>query len=128
MNSPDASPTPAAMTPGPMMRQVDAGGAGNGRTSGRGRYRAGNRQAAEDDTSSCCLVIAVIPSREKGLAQDRTRENRHTAYCIRGIDRRLLVTPEPDQPGRRRVTRSAWYSRNRATSSGSSSGSGKTIN
>ncbi len=66
MNSPDANPTPAAITPGPMMRQVDSGASGNGRTSGRGRCLAGNRHATEEDTSSCCLVIAVIPSQAKG--------------------------------------------------------------
>src|SRR3989337_1936146 len=74
MNSPDASPTPAAMTPGPMMRHVEEGASGSGRTSGAGnRLLVGNRLVTEVFTSSCCLAMMVIPSQEKEiLGQDRT--------------------------------------------------------
>ena len=61
MNSPDARPTPAAMMPGPMMRQVDAGGSGSGLISGLARYFVGNRSATEVDTSLCCLVMCLHP-------------------------------------------------------------------
>src|ERR1044072_4647215 len=61
MNSPLASPTPAAMMPGPMIRQVDRGGSGNGRISGLARYFAGNRSATEVVTSLCCLVMCLRP-------------------------------------------------------------------
>src|SRR5262245_18025147 len=93
MNSQEANRTPAAMVPGPMMRQVDVGASGSGRTSGRRRCLAGNRQDTEEDTSSCCLVITVIPSQDKGdLGQDRTARTSAYRYERRGP---VPVIPPP---------------------------------
>ena len=61
MNSPLASPTPAAMIPGPMIRQVDLGGSGKGLISGLARCFAGNRSTTEVVTSLCCLVMLLYP-------------------------------------------------------------------
>src|SRR5919107_4592699 len=58
MNSPLASPTPAATMPGPMSRKWLAGGAGRSRTSGRGRYLVGN--AADGSVGAAALRSVVM--------------------------------------------------------------------
>ena len=62
MNSPEARPTPAATTPGPMIRHVERGGSGRSRCSGAGRCRVGKASTTEELDAYSLRADMTTPS------------------------------------------------------------------
>src|SRR6185312_2269063 len=71
MNSPDASPTPAAMIPGPINGQYRRGSAGRSRTSGRGRCRVGKPAVTVVPPSLGVGSPAAMLTPRSGAPRDR---------------------------------------------------------
>src|ERR671914_1933701 len=79
MNSPEASPTPAATTPGPMIRHHDRGGLGSSRGSGAGRCLVGNAATTEEPDARlgaadmAALLLIAGPFHGPDSDRDRPR-------------------------------------------------------
>src|SRR5918996_5076479 len=62
MNSPEARPTPAATTPGPMIRHVERGGSGRSFNSGAGTCRVGKASTTEEPDAYSLRADMTTPS------------------------------------------------------------------